>query len=814
MTPYLKKYGLATLENGYEIIPIKPGTKRPPFDDWEKIRANRSKLDRWLENGRGKHGIGILARKTPMVDIDCRNPAIVKQMIAFTESLCGETLQRVGLAPKTGLLYRTDKPFPKVNSKVFVDEKGVSHKLEVLGDGQQFVAFAVHPDTNQPYRWLEKAAPHNSKWADLPEITRSQAIEIVTEFERLMSDAGYIEKRSMKRLDNDRDETDEFTHDTSPVDLNTDDLRAKLEMVPGAADYDTWLQVGMALWHQYEGDDEGLYLWHEWSNQAQNYDADVLDDKWPTFKAQGRQPVTARLILKLAQEEEKRVAGEAIEDCKDEIAAAKTLETLLKAAEKVKHVPFDNLTRETIIGALIKKRFRDITGEIMTSARVRELTRYENPEIKSKPKWLEGFCYITRDESFFNTNNGVSLSHKAFDAMYNRYMMTKKDRLEGRSAPEHSASHAALNRWEIPTVVQPMYMPGEDLFFTYNRKRYVNFYSDAGIPDVPKKLSTAELKAVETCEAHLVHLFANERDRKLLLDYFAYIAQTQKRISWMPIIQGAESDGKTFLAHMMKVVIGWENVHIVAGEAFEERYNHFMEGALLVFVEEIRLHGSNRYEALNRMKPWITNEVINIRAMRTGAYEIINTASIMAATNHKDAIPAGKNDTRYFPLFSRWQLKRNLEAFNRKHPTYYQDLYETLKYAGALRKWLLSHEISDDFNPHARAPESSYKAEMIALNESEEEASFLESIEASTQRDYCDTLLDSNLVSDKMEEHGGEAPYGRALNRLLSENGFTLLPKKVKLNGRARKFWTRKPDMFINGIGQDNEAIRDWLEPL
>ncbi|MEM9358387.1 MAG: PriCT-2 domain-containing protein [Pseudomonadota bacterium] len=29
--------------------------------------------------------------------------------------------------------------------------------------------------------------------------------------------------------------------------------------------YDDWLKVGMALYHQFEGAEEGLRLWDEWS---------------------------------------------------------------------------------------------------------------------------------------------------------------------------------------------------------------------------------------------------------------------------------------------------------------------------------------------------------------------------------------------------------------------------------------------------------------------------------------------------------------------------------------------------------------------
>jgi hypothetical protein len=828
---YLEKYGSLAIRNGYEIIPIKPGTKRPPFDGWEDIRATEAHLGRWVGNGRADHGLGILARKTPLVDIDCRDPEIVEKMISFTEQLIGETLHRTGQAPKTGLVYRTDKPFKKVNSRVFIDpenptyfdekegrEKALGQKLEVLGDGQQFVAFAIHPDTHEPYRWSDKEAPHNVAWDQLPEITRGEAEEIAAEFERLCEEAGWQVKRGTAlkaRPDREADEDDEFTHDDAKIDLSTQELSVKLGLVPGADDYDTWLQVGMALWHQYDGTNEGLILWHEWSAQASNYDSDVCDDKWPTFEPEkGRMPVTARLILKLANEEEKRLAGEQVEDTKEEIAKAKNIEQLQEVARQIKHIAFEPMVRDSVVAAL-RKRHKDLTGDTMPMARARELTRFENPENKRKPKWLSGFVYIESDEVFYQIENRVELTHKAFDARHNRFMMTQKDRLEGRSIPEHTASSAALNLWEIKTVYRRMYMPHEDEFFTYNGQEFVNFYSEIGVPDLPDKLTADDKLAIKRVEAHLRHLFAYEKDWKLLLDWLAYIVQERRRVSWMPLIQGTEGDGKTFFAKMLKMILGWENVAIVPGEAFEERYNHFMEGALLVFVEEIRLHGADRYAALNRMKPWITNESITIRAMHRGAYEIVNTASLLAASNHKDALPAGQNDTRYFPLFSRWQTKSAINKFKELHPTYYADLYSTLDHAAALRKWFMDYEISEGFDPDARAPESTYRAEMMALSETDEGEAFDEVIENSKRRDFCSELLDGGKVEDVLEELGVEPPRGKALKRFLSERGFTKLPKKVRVGDKIHSYWTRTPDKFLDKLGQqDNDEIKEWLDPL
>ena len=57
------------------------------------------------------------------------------------------------MAPKRPLVFRTNALFRKVDSGFFTDAEGVQHKVEVLGEGQQFVAFGIHPDTRKPYRW-------------------------------------------------------------------------------------------------------------------------------------------------------------------------------------------------------------------------------------------------------------------------------------------------------------------------------------------------------------------------------------------------------------------------------------------------------------------------------------------------------------------------------------------------------------------------------------------------------------------------------------------------------------------------------------
>lgn len=821
MPAYLKKYGQVTIDHGYDIVFIRPGEKRPFGKDWEKKKHGPKRLASALENGREDYGVGIKTRETPLVDIDCYDEEIVEHMIEFTENTVGPSLQRVGFAPKTGLLYRSDKPFPKTQSRVFIDDEGRQVKLEVLGDGQQFVAFHIHPDTGEPYRWKDKRHPANVPADELSPIVRDQAMELVQEFEKLCRAKGWPEKSTVKRLEGrgsgEYDDDDPFITDAAKIELTPAEIQAKLAMVPNAEDHDTWFHVGMALYHQFDGSDEGLMLWHEWSSQAQNYDSDDLDYRWTTFDVEGkkRAPITARFILKLAKAEEERLAGEELDDVREMLRDADNLEQLRAVCGRIKKVPFENLTRESLVKP-IQEKLKQIANIQQSPTAVRKLIAFENPEMKAPPVWMNGFVYVQKDETFYSVRTRESLSKKAFDDTYNRYMLTRKDILEGQSIPANSASSVALNRVQIPTVANKMYVPGEDDIFEIGGVYYVNSYSTNHVPETPDVVPKRHQHIIDRVRNHFRHLFPNKRDRKLLLDSLAHIVQTNTRFNWAFLIQGAEGDGKTYFAGLMAAVLGQNNVRNILGENLGEKYTAWAEGSQFLFVEEVRLHGQDRYAVVNKIKPYITNKMATIRRMNTDLYEVLNTMSIVMTTNFKDGVPVNAEDTRYYSMFSHWQTKAQLDEFNRENPRYYAELAETLdvEYWGSLRRWLLDVKISKDFNPHKRAPLSSSRNEMVYLNKTDEEDAFEDALAASEhERDFCSTLLDSAQVAEKLSDHGSVAPIGRMLKVFLSNHGFTYIGQAKDHENKNRRWWSQKPKLFLKRDGKPNgEAIRAWLK--
>jgi hypothetical protein len=391
-------------------------------------------------------------------------------------------------------------------------------------------------------------------------------------------------------------------------------------------------------------------------------------------------------------------------------------------------------------------------------------------------------------------------------------MLTKKDSLEGRSRPENLPSDVAMNIHQIQKADQRRYMPGMDEIFTMNGIRYANTYSDRNVPEVPDEISRDDKRNIERVKAHFTHLFPDERESRIFLDYVAYIVQNPgKRPNWAVMLQGTEGDGKTFFGVLLGAVLGAENVRMLNAKTVQGDFNGWAEGQQVVFVEEIRLHGHNRYDVLNQIKPLITNDVIEIHRKGVDPYNVPNMSAYILATNYKDALPLTENDSRYFVLFSRFQTKAALDAFKEEQPDYYDNLYNAInESAGALRGWLMEHELQPNFSANNRAPESRARGYMAMMTKSNEQEAIEHLLQTSMRFDISRELLSAtDLIDEMVEMEDVDIPHTKTINKLLSDMGFTYL-NRVRVDGRYRRYWSQFPEKFMREGSVDNDAIRNW----
>jgi len=180
---------------GYDPVPILPGTKRPRPKNWQDGGFVEQSADFATDY------TGILTKYCPAIDIDVSDKRLVFQILTVvaevTKSHPSHLLSRTGSAPRLLVLFRTDQPFPKVATSScslvtnpIIDGKEKLSRVEILGEGQQFVAYAIHPDTKLPYKWSPAGNPTNVARDDLPVLTWENAQEIVRRCEQILSANG------------------------------------------------------------------------------------------------------------------------------------------------------------------------------------------------------------------------------------------------------------------------------------------------------------------------------------------------------------------------------------------------------------------------------------------------------------------------------------------------------------------------------------------------------------------------------------------------------------------------------------------------
>jgi putative DNA primase/helicase len=190
--------------NGYHPVPIiaahidtKSAGKRPAMTDWQTkcLNADPQEIRKWSTDQSDCTNTGFLCGEIVGVDIDVLNHELSAKLESRAVELFGHSaLRRIGRAPKVLLAYRVETPHDKLTTPVLifgndVKDKNAHAKVEVLANGQQFVAFGIHPDTRQLYQWPDKS-PLDVPATDVPLVTLESLQEFVAEAEQVLREAG------------------------------------------------------------------------------------------------------------------------------------------------------------------------------------------------------------------------------------------------------------------------------------------------------------------------------------------------------------------------------------------------------------------------------------------------------------------------------------------------------------------------------------------------------------------------------------------------------------------------------------------------
>lgn len=307
MPQYFKEHGERLAELGYRILPLPPGSKGPRMKDWPQAHLSAADVRRMATNGSAQAGIGVIAATTPAIDVDILDPEVAERMSQEIDQIfAGQSLMtRTGRAPKFLIPFRSDEPFRKLSSGVYTDGKH-DHHVEVLGDGQQWVAYHTHPATNKPYEWwngLDAEGIVGLEADQLPVLTRIDAQRVIDAFEVLAADrisAGLWSVRMAAVSAERTGGTDEDPFDSQPVGATPAEVAAVLKRIPNSdLDYmGGWFPVLCAVHH--ELGDAGRELAHEWSVSSAKHTDERFDKTWNSLGSYKGRMSTYRSLLAMA----------------------------------------------------------------------------------------------------------------------------------------------------------------------------------------------------------------------------------------------------------------------------------------------------------------------------------------------------------------------------------------------------------------------------------------------------------------------------------------------------------------------------------
>lgn len=469
------------------------------------------------------------------------------------------------------------------------------------------------------------------------------------------------------------------------------------------------------------------------------------------------------------------------------LAATSEAELRNEILPEIKSASMEKVDREHL-AKLLQGKWRALVGTAMKLADARELVAPERRTLVGagdSPGWLAPWVYVTDNDKFLNLENKEMVSRSGFDMMHNSLLAGFTD--ENGITP--NASRLCSDLWALPTVTHTAYLPSAAQTFEMLGVRWANLYRPESVPAAVPVLTDEEETLIKLVEEHVRTMFPVEEEANFLLDYLAFNVQCPgTKVRYAPFIHGTFGDGKTFLVELMGRCMGAENVKTINATTLGSDFTGWATGAALICIEEAKLHGHNNWDIVNKLKPYITNNTVEIHAKGRDPFNVPNVTNYMAFSNYADGVPIEQGDRRWVVLASAISTEK---AESLEWVSWCNKLFEAMEgREGALRHWLLHRKLSPSFNPNGRAIMTEAKALSIELSKSGLRLAAEDLIEKGTEGVTKDAISCSHFTA-ALEGAYGEKVHTTSANKILTQLGYKFIGRKWWKND-MRRIWTRQ----------------------
>lgn len=541
------------------------------------------------------------------------------------------------------------------------DVKKWDWEIELFGTGKQVaIPPSIHPDTGKPYRWISELDFEMIEMGIGPIVDVETIREIVND-----------EPESQQDFDPDSDRT-------KPIGLSIDEARQVLADLPDdqyLEDRDGWLNVGMALHHEFGGSDEAYRLWCDFSKRSEKFDKKDQRAVWKSFKPKAKM---LRMATLMSAAKEARLMSafddEEDEDFDDLAPAGKPTQSSGGAIED--DLLADDSDEEPeldLLGDPVTKRQQKLNKAQVehelgaVPAKVRKLNRkHAIARVKGKTVILD-----------FHADGDVSYgSPSDLHAYYeNNRVATEK-----ATEPVTKWWMRHKDRREYPNGI--VFAPNKEVKGAYNH--WQGF--------------SVEPNAKGSCRRFLKHLYenicrGNEENYRYLLGWLAHLIQRpEEKPGVAVVLRGKKGTGKDTVGDYVGGLFPHHHVKIANQEQLTGKFNQHQEKCLLLHVEEGFWAGSKNSEG--PLKHLITSEHVLIEPKGINPFKVTSVLRLFITSNEKWVVPASADERRYFVL--------DVGSDKIQDTAYFAKLRDEMWNGGraALLDYLMNYDISD-FNVRA-----------------------------------------------------------------------------------------------------------------
>lgn len=412
------------------------------------------------------------------------------------------------------------------------------------------------------------------------------------------------------------------------------------------------------------------------------------------------------------------------------------------------------------------KHAKNKKGAEAVEEATQELLKLERKKDKVR-NLLKDWYYIVKQNFFINS---ASLDVERSIESFNRAC--------AEDAGMRDTAGFALQHGLIKKAETLHYTPAGELFKTHDVSTIypsLNIWKDDRIKPEPYKYE----KDVKWFEDHLNYLLRAD-EVKHFLDWLAFAVQNPgKRVNHVIVIIGHQGTGKTMLFNLIKQLFGPSNSRAPGNDIFSDKYTHWAKNTNFLLINELKQEEVNFY---NFIKPFITDNDIEIREMYHQSFRIDNHMNIMAFSNIAEPLRIPEDDRR-------WYIVKSLAQ--KQKPEYYSELAKNCEEkAPYVYQWLLDRDLSD-FNWAGDAPTTEIKKSIISNSKSELEL-WIEDQMAAEDSCFKNDVVCIRDIIDAMPEDLRRSKYvsSKAVASILRNKYFAHgIDRVIKINGENKRFF-------------------------